>query len=204
MTSEPDWRDCRAVDPAVLPRGIGPWLLDRASLTDRLLELTGGDFQVRRLRQRAAAPFASECRFLGLPEKKARAPAAQERAQGRGQGEPATALIREVALLCFGEPWVFARSVIPESSMAGPLADLRELGDESLGARLFREPNLRLGARELCELPGGSDYLHKDCRQRAPAWGRRSHFSIEGRPLLVSEVFLERFNPAAGRPRAGT
>ena len=178
MDSEPDWQDCRDIDSASLPQAIGPWLLDSTSLTDRLLELSGGDFQVRRLRQRAAAPSPSEGRLLGLPK-------------------GGTALLREVALLCFGEAWVYARSVIPESSLHGPLADLRALGDESLGARLFREPNLQRGAFELCLLPGGSDYIHEEYRQSAPAWGRRSHFSVEGLPLLVSEVFLERFNPGA-------
>ena len=44
-------------------------------------------------------------------------------------------------------------------------------------------------------MPGDSDYLPAGLRQAAPAWGRRSRFEIEGKALMVSEVFLEAFVP---------
>ena len=48
---------------------------------------------------------------------------------------------------------------------------------------------------ELAHLPGNSDYIPAALHQSQPAWGRRSRFEIEGKALMVSEVFLESFTP---------
>ena len=173
---EPTWRDSRQLDAGQLPHGVRHWLLDRGSLTAHLLCTSGGQLQVRKLSQGIGRPLLSESRFLGIP-----------------QGE--RALIREVTLHCLDEPWVYARSVIPVSSLKGPLRRLRHLGNQSLGALIFKEPSMRRGAFQVSLMSGDSAYIHPDCRQSGEAWGRRSYFRIHNQPLLVSEVFLERFKP---------
>jgi chorismate--pyruvate lyase len=157
-----------------LPRGARSWLLDEESLTERLIRASGGAFRVERLSQGWQRPLLSERRLLGLPQ---------------GQW----ALVREVALRCFDEPWVYARSVIPAATLNGRLRRLRRLQDRSLGALLFQQAALRREQFELALLPPDSHFIHPDLRQGSPAWARRSCFRLFGHTLLVSEVFLERF-----------
>lgn len=166
---------------STLPDGLADWLLDTASLTRRLQSLCPGGFEVRVLAQGRAQPFRHEAQLLGM----------------RNKGN---ALVREVQLLCNGKPWVYARTVIPCSSMRGRLRRLARLGNRPLGAVLFADPGMRRGEVELaCIRPG--EVLHRAAnvgsRARQPVWGRRSVFRIAGHPLLVSEIFLPGF-PASG------
>ncbi|MEM0955642.1 MAG: chorismate lyase [Pseudomonadota bacterium] len=150
------------------------WLLDEGSLTEYLLKKSGGDFRVERLRQTWRRPLLSESALLGLPPDQ-------------------WALVREVALHCFGEPWVYARSVMPAAALSGKLRRLRRLQNQSLGALLFKQPKLVREAFEIALLPGANRYIHDAVRQSGDAWARRSCFRLLGKRLLVSEVFLERF-----------
>ena len=105
------------------------------------------------------------------------------------------ALVREVTLQLGETPVVFARSVFPYRSLTGSLAHLRRLQNRSLGAILFSNAGMRRSPFELAHMPGDSDYLPRAQRQDGRAWGRRCRFEIEGKSLLVSEVFLEKFTP---------
>ena len=90
---------------------------------------------------------------------------------------------------------VFARSVFPLSCLNGALSNLRHLKNRPLGAILFQHPGMHRSPFELSHMPGDSDYLPEDLRQDVPAWGRRSRFTLEGKSLMVSEVFLNAFTP---------
>ncbi len=173
-TTYPNWYSPEQMQLRGLPGSVRPWLLDETSLTERLLRKTGGAFRVQRLSQAWCRPQLSESRLLALPP---------------GQW----ALVREVVLRCFEEPWVYARSIIPSATLSGELRRLRQLQNDSLGALLFRHPQLRREAFEITQLPAGSHYIHRDYRQDSPAWARRSRFVLRGNSVLVSEVFLERF-----------
>lgn len=173
-SGHPVWRHPRQMQPLGLPADVKPWLLDESSLTERLVRASGGDFRVERLSQRWRRPHLSESKLLGLPQ---------------GQW----ALVREVALRCHGQAWVYARSVIPAATLTGRLRRLRRLQNQSLGALLFQHPQLRRDAFEIARLPANSRYVHPGLRQDTPAWARRSCFTLYGHSILVSEVFLERF-----------
>ncbi len=170
----PTWYSPEQMQLRGLPRDVQRWLLDETSLTERLLRKTGGEFRVQRLSQAWRRPLLSESRLLALPA---------------GQW----ALVREVVLRCFDTPWVYARSVIPSATLSGELRRLRQLQNDSLGALLFRHPELKREAFEVTLLPPASHYIHPDYRQDTPAWARRSRFVLRGNSVLVSEVFLERF-----------
>jgi chorismate--pyruvate lyase len=157
-----------------LPATVRPWLLDEQSLTERLIRASKGNFRVEHIAQSWQRPTLSERRLLKLPA---------------GQW----ALVREVALRCHDEPWVYARSVIPAGTLKGRLRRLRRLHNRSLGALLFQQPGLRRRQFEVALLPAGSQFIHPDLRQQGPAWARRSCFELAGRSLLVAEVFLEQF-----------
>jgi len=149
------------------------WLFDPRSLTDKLVAHAAGDFKVSVLRQRIGRPLFSEARQLGLSHSH-------------------HALIREVALLGQGEPWVYARTVVPLSSLGGSLKQLRNLGNRSLGSALFADPTIRRGELHIAKI--GADYLPTLAllQNSRPTWGRRSEFTFNHRSLLVTEVFLER------------
>ena len=128
------------------------------------------------------AEFAAdpERRLLGLPSRE-------------------LALVREVALHLGERAVVFARSVFPISSLTGSLAHLRRLQNKSLGAILFRHPGMHRSPFELAHLEGVNHYIPPGLRQASDAWARRSRFEIEGKGMMVSEVFLEAFRPWPAR-----
>ncbi len=176
ISTEPQWRPAKRFTSATLRADIRNWLLDDGSLTGRLTDLGRGAFSVLRLYQGWQVPLPSERRLLDIPCRQ-------------------QALVREVALRLDGAPVVFARSVLPISSLTGSLAHLRRLQNRPLGAILFSHPGMQRSPFELALLPGRSGYLPEHLRQTAPAWARRSRFEIEGKGIMVSEVFLGSFRP---------
>lgn len=120
-------------------------------------------------------------------------PLASERA-ALGIKRNGLALIREVALQCDGEPWVFARTVIPTASLKGRARRLTRLGDKPLGAVLFADPATRRGRMEVARFDRRHALYQGACGhwENPPRklWGRRTLFCYQGKPLLVNEVFL--------------
>ncbi|WP_341938128.1 chorismate--pyruvate lyase family protein [Marinimicrobium sp. C2-29] len=167
--AEPRWTPGRAG-----PRHLQPWLLDQGSLTAKLVRESRGDFRVSVRRQGLARPRLSERRALGL---------------GAGRW----ALVREVVLWGEGQPWVFARSVIPLTSLTGRLRQLRRLQTRPLGGFLFAQPDLERGPIELSRMTPRNSSVPASLQGEEALWGRRSIFRLEARPLLVSEVFLPAF-----------
>ena len=162
----PRWFDPARQPLRQPPAALRPWLFAAGSLTRHLTAAADGDFHVERLRQYWARPTLSEARLL--------------------DSDPSRhALIREVILWGRGQPWVYARSVLPLQLLTGDLRRLRRLRDASLGALLFRYPGLTRTPFELArvETTTGSQ----------PLWGRRSRFAIGARSLIVGEIFLDAF-----------
>jgi chorismate--pyruvate lyase len=178
--SEPRWQPLHYYRQSELPAVTRRWLLDEGSLTDHLVQTSGGQFQVERLFQGWQVPNPSERRLLRMRSRQ-------------------VALIREVTLRCQGQPWVFARSIIPLATLQGPLGYLRKLQSQSLGSLLFRHSNLGRSPFELALLAPQHHYMPDHLRQDEAAWGRRSRFSVDNHHLMVSEVFLQTFRPWLAR-----
>ena len=162
--------------PRVSPRLCPPpalrdWLLDRSSLTRRLQRHSGGDFAVTVLSQRWARPRLDEAQALGIPPQQ-------------------YALLREVILHGRGQPWVYARSVLPLAVLDGSLRFLRRLDNRPLGALLFGNPAIRRGPVVLQRWPQALLPPGQQQAGAAPLWGRYSVFSLDAHGILVSEVFL--------------
>jgi chorismate--pyruvate lyase len=105
-------------------------------------------------------------------------------------------MIREVVLKGRGRPWVFARSILPMTTMTGRLAGLRTLSNQPLGELLFQDPSMTREPLEAACLP--ARILSVPAALAAgdePLWARRSVFFLDQKPLLVSEVFLSEFKP---------
>jgi chorismate--pyruvate lyase len=156
------WRSYRRVPVAKLPYHQRHWVLDRGSLTKRLIQASNGHFKVKIDRQVWALPSLDERRLLKLPA---------------GQH----ALIREVSLLCHDVVWVKARSVIPKQTLTGPEKQLAYLGSRPLGAFLFRSKTMQRGPLQI------ASFRHK--RQKNVS-ARRSVFFLHAKPILVSEFFM--------------
>jgi chorismate--pyruvate lyase len=173
---EPAWAEWGRHWLTRIPAGFQVWLQDEGSLTRRVLQACGErDFRVRLLHQGWTKPLYSEGRVLRI----------------RSGG---ITLIREVELLCDGCPWVFARTVIPVTSLRGSARRLARLGEKPLGAVLFSDPKVRRGIMQLARLqPRHPLYaaasLHLTTKPKE-LWGRRTLFYISGRPILVNEIFL--------------
>jgi chorismate--pyruvate lyase len=135
--------------------------MEPGSLTTRLVALAQGQFRVELLSQYWGRPALEEAKQLRIPPQR-------------------YALIREVALLGHGVPWVRARSIIPVSSLEGAGQRLRKLGTRSLGHLLFRDPSLQRGDIQITQLMQPEGHV----------FARRSLLHYHGRPILVAECFL--------------
>jgi len=172
------WQPYRCYRRSELPAELTAWLLDPASLTRRLQGLCAGEFRVRVLSQVRGRPRLDEARVLGMR---------------RG----GLAIIRQVQLLCNEHPRVYARTVIPISSLQGRLRRLASLGVRPLGAMLFADRGMRRGIVELARIRPGemlyADAVRDSLQANGEIWGRRSIFRLAQKPLLVSEIFLPGF-----------
>ncbi len=158
-----------------VPAAIKPWLLDRGSLTQRIIDACDKPFRVELRGQTWQRPLQSESRLLQLRK-------------------GSDALVRQVNLLCGERRWVYARTVIPRQTMQGDLRRLANLGNRPLGAFLFAYPGMQRLEVEVAPLRSG-DGLYEQAvaglsQQPEVIWGRRSLFCLKHKPVLVYEVFL--------------
>ncbi|NVZ25538.1 chorismate lyase [Pseudomonas gingeri] len=156
---------------AGLEASVADYLLDPGSLTQRLVEISGGRFAITPLYEREDVLLDSECTALQLT------------AGSRGW-------IREIYLTGQGVPWVFARTVIPAAVQQMTGQDLRTLGDQPIGPLLFGDLDFRRGPIEFCRY---EDSARNGQLTASPLWARRSRFERGDLGILVSEVFLPTF-----------
>lgn len=170
------------------------WLHAPGSLSRRLATL-GTRFEVQTLRQGAARLHRHEAADLGV-------------------GRHDRAWVREVLLRVDGEPLVWARSVAPRMSLAGPWRALLGLGSRPLADLLFMEPRVRRTPLAADRLRLAGPMRTRLARQWLAATGqppprgmlcsRSSVFRKHGAPLRVMEVFSPHFGtirPQRLRPR---
>ncbi len=168
--SEMPWQP-RIYLPGEIPGNMRDWLLDKGSLTERLKQQHNQNVHVQVLHHGWGETTESEQQFLNSPN------------------EPSS--IREVILFGSGQPVVFARSVLPRSSLSGKNKALLELGNKPLGEYIFSQPELQRGPIEIAELPASQFNQHLEFNyNHETAWGRRSLFYLNNKPISVCEVFL--------------
>lgn len=172
---EPIWRAERYLFSGQVPKDIAWWLFDSGSLTARLVAACQGKFRVEVISQGWQRPMLNEEQCLKNSISR-------------------NALIRQVYLYCDDTPWVFARTVIPTSTLTGKEKHLAHLKNKPLGAVLFADPTMRRSEVEVAEIKPGQRLFHTATAQLQAEprsiWGRRSVFYLHDKPLLVSEIFL--------------
>ncbi len=162
-----------------MPSAMRDWLLDSASLTLRIKAYCQanqlGCFSVRLLSQGMGIPSNDEMQRLKLKSRR-------------------YALIREVALYCGDTPLIYARTVIPVTTLTGTQRRLGHLGNRPLGEFLFAQPELHRDVMEIAVVKAGHQLFDSalSCIIQTPEqiWARRSVFRLGQKPLLVAEVFL--------------
>lgn len=173
--TEPRWRNPDAQALRGLPPPLASWLLYEKSLTRRLRMACAGHFAVQVVSQAWQRPLLSERRLLGLPDRQ-------------------RCLIRQVRLVCDRRPRVFARTIIPVSSLTGACRQLQYLGRRPLGEMLFNDARAHFCLRQIACLQPGQQLYSSATRELLlrpdRVWGRRCLYTFAGSPLLVNEVFL--------------
>lgn len=150
------------------------WLDESASLTERVRRVCAAAFELRVLAESWRPLAASDAaRMACRPVQRA--------------------LVREVALVCGATPFVYALSVMPESTVrTHPW--LAELGQRPLGELLFDVADLSREPFEVARL-GRGDALFAAATHHLgglpePLWARRSVVRLSAVPLLINECFL--------------
>ncbi|WP_286270891.1 chorismate--pyruvate lyase family protein [Thalassotalea hakodatensis] len=162
-----------AAHTATLTPLLRDWLLDPGSLTQRLKQHCQ-QFKVHVLGQQVEPCSALEANADII------------------EGEQV--LVREVLLCCDNVPQVFARSLLPLTSLTGDEQKLAHLGTQSLGHVLFTNPKLQRKEIEVACFDSSTKVAQLarsyHLFSELPIWGRRSIFLVEQKPLMVAEVFL--------------
>lgn len=172
---EPVWRTRAILISHPVPDKVASWLFDAGSLTRRVQQTCEKQFRVEVITQGWGRPMLNESTRLGVPSDQA-------------------ALIREVYLYCGDSPWVYARTIIPHTTLRGRQRHLAHLGNRPLGAVLFADHAVRRDEVEVACI-GPSHRLFNTATAALSElpdaiWGRRSVFYTGKKPLLVNEVFL--------------
>jgi len=155
------WLNLHPMPHSVITGPWRNWLLDSGSLTQNVKDLAPGRFSLEVVRRTFATPFISECNALDIPSR-------------------SQAYIREVALCVDGQPQIFARSIIPRSTLTGNERQLLTLNRKPLGEFLFTHKNMSRGSIEIKQAQLNGETV----------WARRSIFYVNHKPLLVCEFFL--------------
>jgi chorismate--pyruvate lyase len=173
------WRPARRVMRTSIPQKLAPWLLSVNSLTDSVVASCTGHFRILVVAQAWGRPSRSEARMLDIHPQR-------------------LVWTRQVYLLCDDVPWVYARSIVPPRTLTGRTRRLTQLRARSLGSILFSDPSMARGEFQIACFEAGDPIHASATRMLASApqavWGRRAVYTLSGKPLLVSEVFL----PAIG------
>lgn len=155
------------------------WLAASGSLSARLAR-QGDAFTVQVVRQGMQPLRLEEARALGLASRQA-------------------GYVREVVLSVDGEPVIFARTVSTHAHSLGPWRAIRGLGTRPLADLLFKRSGIGRTPLAFARLPALHP-LRADVNQGWPTVtalprprgllpARRSVFTRNGAPLMVTEVF---------------
>lgn len=167
-----NWFGQQQCQNKLIKKNLKSWLFDTGSLTARLLKHCPDQFSVQLVSLKRSTPTPDEASALSL--------------NPRSQ-----AIIREVLLCCDNRPVIYARTIIPLSSLRGALRGLAMLGNQPLGVVLFADKSMKRRSVEVASIsPGHKYYSWTGYKGKEKIFGRRSVFVLKGQELLVSEFFL--------------
>ncbi|VAW45096.1 Chorismate--pyruvate lyase [hydrothermal vent metagenome] len=167
------WKPAKLIQRISAVKNTQNWLTTKGSLTTQLRQLCP-ELEVVILSEKLERPLANEAQSLGLQP-----------------SEPAW--IRCVLLQGGAENWVYARTVIPHFLESNPWFHLQQLGNKPLGEVLFQDSAIQRTPFTFARHPLTNwPYLplSSDQESKVVGYARRSVFTQQQAPLLLTEVFL--------------
>lgn len=88
--------------------------------------------------------------------------------------------------------WIYARAIIPESTIQATGTTLTSLGVQSLGEVIFKDPSIKRSDISIAQLDKNSAYypLIGSTKKNEITWIRSSILHFKNHPLLIIEIFL--------------
>ncbi len=171
------WLPAERLGQLTVEARLRPWLIGKGLLTQRIKAACGAErFSLRLLELTTGLLGRALQAALGVQD--------------------CAGLFRDVEMRCGGHLWVFARTVVPDSTL-GAHPWLGELGDAALGETLSGLSGVERGAYEYAWLPREEPIAARALEAAGTGgsggtgfWARRSRFALRGAPLLVHELFF--------------
>lgn len=178
------WRTITSTSTDLVPESVRDWLCKPFVLSKALRKVCN-DFSVEITDQCMKPLYADEIAAL------------------KCYGSP-MGYIRETYLGDIGNPLVYARVTMSESTYAANRESLENLGNRPIGETfLYKDPSLSRSEFEVKRLTQDDELLFdtlvhfnfyraeiQGISRETELWARRSVFTVSGNPLLITEVFM--------------
>ena len=160
--------------PTFISPQLQPWLVDTGSMTARFKHIAGNNFSVTLLNEAIAKIDNEDYSLLKIPNT-----------------EPVR--VRQIYLCRHQQPWIYGKTLLPQSTIDNTPYDLANLGTKPIGSVLFAN-HAKRSSLSFCLL-SADDFLYQQAvanlnEQPKNLWARRSIFTLQNYPLLIYEVFL--------------
>jgi len=168
------WREATNWQKKIVPNDLQSWFFYPHSMTARM-QCVCKTVEIDVLQHHIQIPTYSEMHYLKQPSQH-------------------YASLREIIMICDNEPWLFARTIIPLSTLKKTGNQLKNFGNKPIGKILFSNRSTTRSPYQFA-LINPEHFEFQRTKQATPIncnqlWARRSTFHISGKPLSLTEVFL--------------
>ena len=152
------WNSYEAIKHELKNAEIESWLLEQGPITKRIKSMK--KFRLELIQDELSEVKEDEILFLTTDDESIR--------------------VREVILYGNDTPMVFARTIIPNTTINKGLKELGEIGNKPLGDILFEKNIFSKEDIVFTTFKDGKSIF----------WGRKIKYSVKNQPFSVMEVFL--------------
>ena len=152
------WNTYEAIEHELTNTEIKSWLLEQGPITKRIKSIA--EFRLELIQDELSDATDDEILFLKIDSEEIR--------------------IREVILYGNENPMVFARTIIPNTTIEKGLKELGKIGNKPLGDILFEK-----------DIFFKEDIVFATFKdEESLFWGRKIKYTVKDQPFSVMEVFL--------------
>tara|TARA_X000001036_G_C20635538_1_gene788912 strand:- start:781 stop:1269 length:489 start_codon:yes stop_codon:yes gene_type:complete len=152
------WNTYEAIEHKLTNAEIKSWLLEQGPITKRIKSIA--EFRLELIQDELSDATDDEILFLKIDSEEIR--------------------IREVILFGNENPMVFARTIIPNTTIEKGLKELGKIGNKPLGDILFEK-----------DIFSKEDIVFATFKDKESLfWGRKIKYTVKDQPFSVMEVFL--------------
>lgn len=152
------WNTYEAIEHELTNAEIKSWLLEQGPITKRIKSIA--EFRLELIQDEFSDATDDEILFLKIDSEEIR--------------------IREVILFGNENPMVFARTIIPDTTIEKGLKELGKIGNKPLGDILFEK-----------DIFSKEDIVFASFKDKESLfWGRKIKYTVKDQPFSVMEVFL--------------